>query len=62
MLCKDCDRVLPFAAPLCDDGQDCGDLMCVICGAGSPCRDRLACIGARHGDRATAASPVALSA
>lgn len=33
MLCRDCDKVLPHVAPLCDDGQDDGDLMCVVCGA-----------------------------
>jgi hypothetical protein len=33
MLCKDCDEVVLFVAPQCDDGQDDGDLMCVICGA-----------------------------
>jgi hypothetical protein len=32
MLCKDCEKVVPFEVPDCDDGQDCGDLMCVICG------------------------------
>lgn len=33
MLCRDCDKVVPFDTPRCDDGQDDGDLMCVICGA-----------------------------
>jgi hypothetical protein len=33
MLCKDCDEVVLFVAPDCEDGQDDGDLMCVICGA-----------------------------
>ncbi len=33
MLCSDCNRVLPFVTPVCDDGQDDGDLMCVLCGA-----------------------------
>lgn len=32
LLCKECDRLLPFAAPRCDDGQDDGDLMCIVCG------------------------------
>jgi hypothetical protein len=33
MLCEDCDEVVLFVAPDCEDGQDDGDLMCVICGA-----------------------------
>ena len=33
MLCRDCDEVVLFQTPLCEDGQDDGDLMCVICGA-----------------------------
>jgi hypothetical protein len=33
MLCKDCDAIVLFETPECDDGQDCGDLMCVMCGA-----------------------------
>jgi hypothetical protein len=33
LLCKDCDEVVLFVAPDCEDGQDDGDLMCVICGA-----------------------------
>ncbi len=32
LLCKDCDRLLPFTAPVCEDGQDDGELMCVVCG------------------------------
>ncbi len=32
LLCKECDRLLPFASPRCEDGQDDGDLMCVVCG------------------------------
>ena len=34
MLCKDCDKIVVFVAPECDDGDaDCLDLMCVLCGA-----------------------------
>ncbi|MCW2586130.1 MAG: hypothetical protein JWN55_1646 [Frankiales bacterium] len=33
MLCGDCDAIVLFVTPECDDGQDCGDLMCVLCGA-----------------------------
>ena len=33
MLCKDCDAIVLFVTPECEDGQDCGDLMCVLCGA-----------------------------
>lgn len=33
MLCTDCEKVVLFEAPLCEDGQDPGDLMCVVCGA-----------------------------
>ncbi len=32
MLCTDCDQVVAFETPACDDGQDAGDLMCVVCG------------------------------
>ena len=32
-LCSDCDRIVAFVVPACDDGQDEGDLMCVVCGA-----------------------------
>jgi hypothetical protein len=32
MLCSDCDKVVMFEVPWCDDGQNAGDLMCVICG------------------------------
>jgi hypothetical protein len=33
MLCKDCDKVVLFVRPVCDDGCDDFDLMCVLCGA-----------------------------
>ena len=33
LLCKDCDAIVLFVTPECEDGQDCGDLMCVLCGA-----------------------------
>ena len=34
MLCKDCDAIVLFVVPECEDGHDdCGDLMCVMCGA-----------------------------
>lgn len=34
MLCKDCDAIVLFVAPDCDDApEECGDLMCVLCGA-----------------------------
>jgi hypothetical protein len=34
MLCKDCDKIVLFVTPECDDApEDCGDLMCVLCGA-----------------------------
>jgi hypothetical protein len=32
MLCRDCDAIVLFVTPDCDE-QDCGDLMCVLCGA-----------------------------
>ena len=33
MLCKDCDAIVAFVTPDCDDSpEDCGELMCVICG------------------------------
>ena len=33
MLCKDCDAIVQFVTPDCDDSpEDCGELMCVICG------------------------------
>jgi len=32
LLCKDCDAIVLFVTPECEDG-DCGDLMCVLCGA-----------------------------
>ena len=33
MLCKDCDRIVEFVQPACEDGFDEFDLMCVLCGA-----------------------------
>lgn len=33
MLCKDCDAMALFVVPECEDGQDEGDRMCVVCGA-----------------------------
>ena len=34
MLCKDCNAIVLFVAPVCEDGhEDCDDLMCVVCGA-----------------------------
>ena len=33
LLCKDCDAIVLFVTPECEDGQDAGDLMCVLCGA-----------------------------
>ena len=32
MLCRDCDEIVLFVTPWCDE-QDAGDLMCVLCGA-----------------------------
>lgn len=33
MLCKECDAIVLFVAPECEDGhEDCADLMCVLCG------------------------------
>ena len=31
LLCTDCDKVVLFEVPVCDDARD-GDLMCVVCG------------------------------
>jgi hypothetical protein len=34
MLCKDCDAIVLFVAPECEEGpDDSSDLMCVLCGA-----------------------------
>jgi hypothetical protein len=33
MLCKDCDKVVLFVKPECEDGFGELDLMCVLCGA-----------------------------
>ena len=32
MLCRDCDKVVQFVPPVCDDGTDEFELMCVVCG------------------------------
>ncbi|MGZ6825326.1 MAG: hypothetical protein ACXVGH_00925 [Mycobacteriales bacterium] len=33
MLCKDCDKVVLWVRPECEDGLGELDLMCVLCGA-----------------------------
>lgn len=38
MLCRDCDQIVLFEAPLCvddpgDESRDDGTLVCVLCGA-----------------------------
>ena len=33
MLCRDCDKVVLFVKPECEDGLGELDLMCVLCGA-----------------------------
>ncbi|MGB8651746.1 MAG: hypothetical protein WCD35_13920 [Mycobacteriales bacterium] len=32
MLCRDCDAIVEFVQPVCEDGLDEFDLMCVVCG------------------------------